>query len=127
MPLYEARCRACGSVHEYVRPIARCMETPICCAAPTEKVILSAPFGQVDIPAYESPITGEWIEGRAARRNDLAKHGCRPWEGMEQEQKVAAEARKRIDAEIDKQIETAAVDAWQALKPEQRRSLESAA
>jgi len=113
-------------VHEYFRTIANCMDTPVCCAAPTEKVILTAPFGQVDLPGYESPITGEWIEGRTARRNDLAKHGCRPWEGMEQEQKHAAQARAKIDAQIDKEIETAAVDAWQALKPEQRKALESA-
>lgn len=33
-----------------------------------------ATFG--DIPGYESPITGEWIEGRKARAYDLQKHGC---------------------------------------------------
>ena len=30
-----------------------------------------------DLPAYKSPITGEVIEGRSARREDLKKHGCR--------------------------------------------------
>ena len=29
-----------------------------------------------DDPAYQSPVTGEWIEGRRARRYDLEKHGC---------------------------------------------------
>ena len=29
-----------------------------------------------DTPGYASPITGEWIEGRRARREDLKKHGC---------------------------------------------------
>ncbi len=29
-----------------------------------------------DTPGYASPITGEWIEGRKARRDDLKKHGC---------------------------------------------------
>lgn len=29
-----------------------------------------------DIPGYESPVTGEWIEGRRAKRYDLEKHNC---------------------------------------------------
>lgn len=29
-----------------------------------------------DYPAYQSPVTGDWIEGKAARKEDLRKHGC---------------------------------------------------
>jgi hypothetical protein len=29
-----------------------------------------------DTPGYTSPVTGEWIEGRRARRYDLEKHNC---------------------------------------------------
>jgi hypothetical protein len=29
-----------------------------------------------DLPGYTSPVTGEWIDGRRARRYDLEKHGC---------------------------------------------------
>lgn len=126
MPVYEARCSTCGKLHDYFRRIADCLDTPECCGTKTEKVILSAPAGHVDLPGYQSPITGEWIEGRAARRNDLAKHGCRPWEGMEQEQKYAKEARRQMDAQEDKQLEAAACEAWNQLKPDQRRALESA-
>lgn len=37
------------------------------------------PFPHVrgDLPAYRSPVTGKIIEGRAARREDLARSGCR--------------------------------------------------
>lgn len=35
-----------------------------------------APRITPDTPGYRSPITGEWIEGRAARREDLKKHDC---------------------------------------------------
>ncbi len=35
-----------------------------------------APLITPDTPGYASPITGEWIEGRRARREDLKKHGC---------------------------------------------------
>ena len=38
---------------------------------------LPMPYIRSDIPPYESPITGKIIEGRAARREDLAKSGCR--------------------------------------------------
>ena len=29
-----------------------------------------------DIPAYQSPIDGAYVSGRAARRYDLEKHNC---------------------------------------------------
>jgi hypothetical protein len=46
-----------------------------------------------DIPAYVSPVTGKLVDGRKARREDLKRHGCRPYEGREQETK---EARRRV-------------------------------
>jgi hypothetical protein len=38
---------------------------------------LPTPYVRGDLPAYVSPITGKPIEGRAARREDLARSGCR--------------------------------------------------
>lgn len=35
-----------------------------------------APLYTPDTPGYRSPITGEWIDGRRARREDLKKHNC---------------------------------------------------
>jgi hypothetical protein len=35
------------------------------------------PSIQRDLPAYRSPIGTGWVEGRAARREDLARSGCR--------------------------------------------------
>lgn len=29
-----------------------------------------------DLPGYRSPVTGEWIEGKRARRYDLEKNNC---------------------------------------------------
>ena len=29
-----------------------------------------------DTPGYRSPVTGDWIEGRRARKYDLERHGC---------------------------------------------------
>lgn len=33
-----------------------------------------ATFG--DYPGYQSPVTGEWIDGRRARKYDMEKHNC---------------------------------------------------
>jgi hypothetical protein len=38
---------------------------------------ITMPYVRGDIPAYRSPVTGELIEGRAARREDLKRHNCR--------------------------------------------------
>ena len=38
-----------------------------------------------DLPGYQSEVTGKWVEGRSQRREDLKRSGCRPWEGLAQE------------------------------------------
>ena len=47
------------------------------CARAEPHAIRIMPYVRGDLPAYQSPITGKPIEGRAARREDLARHGCR--------------------------------------------------
>lgn len=37
---------------------------------------LQSPSVFGDYPGYESPVTGEWIEGKRARKYDLEKHDC---------------------------------------------------
>jgi len=57
----------------------------------------------VDLPGYVSPVTGKWVEGRVARRNDLAASGCVEYDdGMKEAQakRFAAE-----DAALDKKVE----------------------
>lgn len=66
------------------------------------------------MPAYQSPITGEWIDTPSQRRNDFAKNNCRPWEGMGQEQKEAAKRaqyeEQTMDAKLEKTIEQSIKD-----------------
>lgn len=41
-----------------------------------------------DLPGYESPVTGAWVEGRAQRREDLKRSGCREYDpGMKDDAK----------------------------------------
>lgn len=59
-----------------------------------------------DLPGYQSPVTGLWVEGRRARREDLKRTGSRPFEGIAQERKEAARQEayreQRIDAHLTK-------------------------
>lgn len=77
-------------------------------------------FIQPDLPGYESPVTGQWIEGRRARREDLKRTGCRPYEGREQEEKSAARVRAEKERGLDQLAERMAHRAW-AEAPERVR------
>lgn len=123
MPIYQAVCLDCGKYHEYIRPAARCLETPECCGAPTSKRILSAPAMRADIApwdAYESPATGKVITSYAERREDMRAAGCRDWEGQDVERREAgkrtAEAEAKADAALDATVRTA----WANLSPSKK-------
>lgn len=63
-----------------------------------------APLVMNDLPGYQSPVTGEWVEGRRARREDLKRSGCRPYEGREQEQKEADRYNAEQAAKEDRRL-----------------------
>lgn len=77
-------------------------------------------YVQPDTPGYESPITGLWVEGRRARRDDLARHGCRPWEGLQVEKREAAKVQAEHERKLDHLAEKMAHIAW-AQAPERLR------
>jgi hypothetical protein len=81
-----------------------------------------APFVMPDLPPYESPITGEVIDGRRQRREDLKRHGARPWEGLEAEKREAARIRAENERRTDQLAEKMAHIAW-AHAPERIRRL----
>ena len=76
-----------------------------------------------DTEGYVSPTTGKWIEGRKARRDDLARSNARPWEGIEAEKQEAARQRAYMEAKQDKRIEEAAWRTWYSMDPKKRRQL----
>lgn len=43
----------------------------------TEDREICAPYITSDLPAYRSPVTGQMVDGRSARREDLKRSGCR--------------------------------------------------
>lgn len=76
-----------------------------------------------DIPGYLSEGTGLWVEGRAARREDLKRSGCRPWEGLEQEKKEAARQEAYREQKLDASLTKTASEAFYQLSPSKRAIL----
>lgn len=81
-------------------------------------------FVQPDLPGYQSPVTGLWVDGRKQRREDLKRTGSRPWEGREQEQKEADRRRAYAEQANDRRLDESARRAYYQLDPAKRRALE---
>lgn len=79
-----------------------------------------------DLPGYESPATGQWVEGRAQRREDLKRSGCRPWEGREQEVKEQQRQQAYLREINTRALDEAANRAFHQMDPRKRRLLERA-
>lgn len=62
-----------------------------------------AAFVVSDYAGYTCPITDTWVEGRAAHRENLKRHGCRVLEKGE-----TRDAAKVRDRELDRACERAA-------------------
>lgn len=104
MPLYDYNCKSCGAEFDEFKPMRESTSPANCpkCGQQAEKV-LSAPRVIGDYPGYSCPVTGKWIEGRAAHRENLKQTGCRVFEPGEKE--AAARFRARQEAETDAAIE----------------------
>jgi len=76
-----------------------------------------------DLPAYQSPIDGRVIDGRVARREDLARNNCRPWEGMAQERKEAARRESYRHEHMDKKLDETVNRSWAQISERSRRAL----
>ena len=82
-----------------------------------------APLVFGDLPSYRSPITGKWIDGRTARREDLKRNGCRPWEGLDQERKESARQSRYAEERLDASLTKTASETFYQLPPEKRNIL----
>lgn len=80
---------------------------------------------QADLPGYQSPTTGRWIEGRAARRDDLKRSGARPYEGFEVEKREADKRKAEREAKSDAKLEKVIRESYHSLPPAKRRALET--
>jgi len=76
-----------------------------------------------DTPGYVSPVTGKWIDGARARRDDLARTGSRPWEGMAAEKAHAQRQQQYVEQRYEKRLDEAVRRAYYQLSPAKRRHL----
>lgn len=98
MPVYEYKCQgACGKKFDRFLKLADYLAPQECCGTVAQKVISKpAVFG--DLPGYESPATGEWVEGRKARHEDLKRSRCVPFEpGMHADNQRRAKEQQKAD------------------------------
>lgn len=76
-----------------------------------------------DTPGYLSVASGLWVDGARARREDLKRTGCRPYEGRAAEDKEAARQRAYAEQKSDAKLHERAERAFSQLSPEKRRAL----
>lgn len=108
MPVYVYKCPSCRTSRDVLKKLADLDRAEACpnCASPMSRQVVAAMI-RPDYPGYNCPITGNWIEGRAAHAENLAKHGCRVLEEGEREQAAAA-AKAQEEAFLERVGETAA-------------------
>lgn len=99
MPIYEFLCQS-GHKFDRVLRLAEYDTPQTCECGETATRLISTPMFAVDIPAYQSPVTGRWINGRAERREDLKRTGCVEYEPSMKDH--AERARLREDADLEK-------------------------
>lgn len=127
MPLYSFRCDHCGKTESAFRKVAERNQAPLCqhgAVGHYMQRLVEAPAVHADLPGYQSPIDGRWIEGRAARNEDLRRNNCRPWEGISAER---AEANKRVaeaDAQFETAIEKGIAETYNSMSAESQRALQ---
>jgi hypothetical protein len=125
MPMYTTRCGQCGRRQTIFRHVStRDAELPVCHGAAMQRVI-EAPAVHADLPGYQSPIDGKWVEGRRARTEDLKRSNCRPWEGMETERKEAVKRAEEADRKFETQIERGIAETFNNMSAEKQRALET--
>lgn len=117
MPIYVYKCMNNHTFEKFLK-MADADEEQFCaCGRPGHKQVTAARV-VADYAGYECPITGDWIEGRAAHRENLAKHGCRVFEPGEQASAASYVAKQEL--EMDKAVE-ATVDEFIATLPVEKR------
>lgn len=109
MPFYTFRC-ACGTKDLRFAKIAERDNPQSCsCGQPMQRII-EAPFVRPEIPAYQSPIDGRWINSRAQRAEDLKRNNCIEAEpGMREDCERRRQASEEsfystVDATVDKTV-----------------------
>lgn len=125
MPLYTFRCPHCRKTERVFRKILERNAAPDCSHGAMDRLI-EAPAIHADLPSYQSPIDGRWIDGKRARTEDLKRNQCRPWEGLDVERSEANKRLAEADKVFDTQIERGIHETLTHMGVEKQRILASA-
>ena len=102
MPLYEFKCLRGHNFDRFLRLTEYDSAQECACGSAAVRqisMVMVAP----DLPGYESPASGKWIQGRRQREDDLRRTNSRPYELGE---RTDMEKRKAaMDAELDSRVE----------------------
>lgn len=125
MPTYDYKCATCGRGREVILRLSELDSLVKClhCQSEMNRQV-SAPRIVTDYPGYVSPVTGRWVEGRAAHREDLAVSGCRILEPGERE--AYEQASRRRDLDLDRKVDGSVEEFIATTTPEKRDALASA-
>ena len=103
MPIYSTCCVTCSARGTVFRRIVERDNLPACSCGGTLLRPVEAPTVAGAITPYESPASGKWITSASARRDDLARTNCVPYDpGMKQD---AARNQKASMARTDALVE----------------------
>lgn len=82
---------------------------PCACGAAAHKILV-APQVMPELGSYTCPITGKWVDGRKAHKENLKRRGCRVFEPGELEhfKKSKDERQKEFDRRTEQIVEKAA-------------------
>jgi hypothetical protein len=131
MPFYDYECPQCEKAYVAYRPIDKRHDAGACkyCPdSPQVRLVISPVRGIVKFPAaggkgYVSATTGKYIDTERARRDDLKRSGCRPYEGFEQESKEAARIRAAEEKAADQKLHESVSRAYHQLPPAKKAVL----
>lgn len=106
-PIYEYLCRSGHAFERFLAVKDHATPQACECGAASEKQ-LSALMVVADLPGYQSPVDGRWVEGRKARREDLARNNCVPYEpSMKADHaRRLKESNEAIDRKVDAHVES---------------------
>ena len=120
MPTYSYRCE-CGETFDRILRL-KDFDTPQMCACGKQASrVIVAPAVIGDYAGYSCPVTGNWIEGRKAHQENLARTGCRVLEPGETES--AVRRRQEQEAAYDARIEQTVEELVKAMPPEKQNRL----
>lgn len=114
MPMYSARCEVCGKNQTYFQTVANRASTPLCCAAPTTKM-LDTPMVSANVWTDHKGFTahgrdgqGVWIGSGTEYNKFLQKNDFIPESEGKREAEIKSAGREAAeDAKLTKAVEVA--------------------